>query len=241
MKTTPAASSIEMVFLYYDNPQMLEWQIDCWNAYVGVLKNPPGVILVDDGSPKTKAVDIVKKSNCRLPIKVFRIKEDIPWNFTGARNLGCVHAKNWIYMSDIDTILTENDAKKLFDQRLLQKNCFYKPARVAFPDLPLSAPGNVNFLYHKDLYQEIGGYDEDYAGNYGRGDTDFMNQLIRVAKQIIRRDVLVRVISPAQVPDACTFGRPRDKTTNIELYLRKKAAGFIRPINPLRFTWRQVY
>jgi len=234
-------SKVEMVYLYYDNPQMLRLQIDYWNSYIGVLSRPPGVILIDDGSPHTQAVDIVKAIPCKIPIRVFRITQDIPWNFTGARNLGCFHARYWIYMSDIDTILTEGDAKKLFEEIPLDKNCHYKPKTVWFPDQPFGYPGNVNFLYHKKAYLNIGGYDEDYAGNYGRGDTDFMNQLEKISRKVVRDDVLVRVVSPITVSDACTMGKERDKAKNIELYRKKEAAGFPKPVNPLRFSWKRVF
>jgi hypothetical protein len=241
MKISTPSNLVEMVFLYYDNPQMLRMQINSWNSYAGYLKQPPTVILVDDGSPRTSAAEIVRETRCEIPIKVFRIKEDIPWNFTGARNLGCHQAKNWIYMSDIDTILTRQDARRLFEENLPDKACYYRPKRVWYYNRPIRRHlGNVNLLYHKDCYRQTGGYDEDYAGNYGRGDTDFMLRLGRVARLVEREDVLVRVVLPRFVPDACTTNRERDKARNIELYERKEAAGFVNPTNTLRFSWRRV-
>lgn len=233
-------TSMNMVFLYYDNPNMLKEQIKCWNSYVGVLKRLPTILLVDDGSPRSRAVDIVHKSKCHIPIKVFRIQEDIPWNFTGARNLACQHAKGWIYMSDIDTLLLSTDAQKLFEARRLDKSHYYMPKRVWYPDLVEAKPGIVNLMFHKDKFTEIGGYDEDYAGNYGKEEVDFMNRLTTVAPKVYRDDVLIRVIPPEIVDDARTKGRLRDRTINNALYLRKEAAGFVNPVNPLRFSWQQV-
>jgi hypothetical protein len=231
---------INLVFLYYDNPHMLRVQIDCWNSYADALKSPPRVLLIDDGSPKTRAADIVRKIKCRVPIQVFRIQEDIPWNFAGARNLGCHHARGWIYVSDIDTLLYAEDAKKLFEGPPLQREAFYMPKRVWLPSEVEARPGIVNLLFHKSKYREIGGYDEDYAGHYGREETDYHNRLKRAAHKIYREDVIIRVVSPKLVRDAHTHGRVRDKTRNIALYEQKEAAGYPRPANPLRFAWERV-
>jgi len=231
---------MNLVFLYYDNPKMLETQIHHWNAYKKTLGHVPRIILVDDGSPKTFAAHVVQRSKPEIPIEVYRIKEDIPWNFTGARNLGCFQADEWIYMSDIDTLLFPEDAKKLFEGRPLHKQQYYIPKRVWLPDLKVASVGNVNLLFHKDKYLEVGGYDEDYAGFYGRGDTDFHHRLKKILQRVYRDDVMIRVVPPSLIADARTRGMKRDKTNNIALYESKKAAGFINPVNPLRFSWKRV-
>jgi hypothetical protein len=115
------------------------------------------------------------------------------------------------------------------------------PKRVWLPDLTSASPGIVNLLFHKKKYLEIGGYDEDYVGYYGREETDFHNRLSRSAQKTYRKNVLIRVMPPTLIPDACTTTPwPRDKNRNTELYERKLAAGFVNPTNPLRFTWEMV-
>jgi hypothetical protein len=229
-----------MVFLYYDNPRMLAMQMDCWGTYRGVLAQPPRILVIDDGSPKTSAADIIRKKARKLPIQVYRIQEDIPWNFAGARNLGCHIAAGWIYMSDIDTLLPAEDAKMLFESQPLDPQCFYMPKRVWLPTGAVAEHANVNLLFHKDKYLAIGGYDEDYAGNYGREETDFLRRIQLVATKIIREDVTIKVVPPRVVRDARTKGRKRDKTHNIKIFERKEAAGFPNPVNPLRFTWNRA-
>jgi hypothetical protein len=229
-----------LVFLYYDNPQMLEVQLECWNTYRGVLAQPPRILVIDDGSPKTFAADIVRKKKLKLPIQVYRIKEDIPWNFTGARNLGCHQAEGWIYISDIDTLLPAEAAKTLFESQPLDPQCFYMPRRIWLPTGAEAEQAIVNLLFHKDKYLAIGGYDEDYAGNYGREETDFFRRLRRVAKKVVRTDVTIEVVPPRLVPDARTTGRLRDKTHNAKVFEQKEAAGFPTPVNPLRFSWERA-
>ena len=146
---------MDMVYLYYDNPQMLAVQMENWNTYLGVLRQPPTILLVDDGSPCAAAADIVRQSGCRVPIKVFRIKEDIAWNFPGARNLGCLHAQDWIFMSDIDSLLPAPDAKRLFESRPLDKSRAYRPKRVIYPSLAQCHRSSSALLFHKEQYLRI--------------------------------------------------------------------------------------
>jgi len=236
----PASAPINLVFLYYDNPEMLRAQIDCWNSYVGVLQTLPTILLIDDGSPHTFAAEIVRDHGCHVPIKVFRIQEDIRWNFTGARNLGCSQAKGWIYISDIDTQLPASAAQQFFESAPLDPNCFYIPRRVWLPKRIEASPPLVNLFFHKKKYLEIGGYDEDYAGHYGREETDFFRRLRRAATKVVRDDVCLEVVPHSMIGDSRTRGRKRDKTRNIALFDKKEAAGFPNPVNPLRFTWKRV-
>jgi hypothetical protein len=231
---------MNIVFIYYDNPKMLETQIECWNTYPDFLTKIPQIILVDDGSPGSPAGDVVRRLCCSVPIMVFRIKEDIPWNMPGARNLGCRHAEGWIYMSDIDTLLKGAEAKKLFEGNLLDDRYHYMPHRLWLPDYSFAEPAIVNLLYHKSKYNEVGGYDEDYAGLYGKEDFDFVTRLERVAPLIPRNDVTVLAVPPRVVRDARTRGLVRDRTKNNELFLKKEAMGFPKPINSLRFSWERV-
>jgi len=229
-----------MVFLYYDNPRMLRKQIECWNSYVGVLSSLPAIILVDDGSPKTRAADIVRESDLKLPIEVYRIKENILWNCSGARNLGCSLAQDWIYVSDIDTLLLSEDAKNFWEKAPLDPQCFYMPRRVYLPDMRPAADGIVNLLFHKEKFLAIGGYDEDYAGFWGKEDTDFLRRMKRVAKKTYCEDVIIRVTPHTMIKDARTRGVIRDNTRNTEQFEKKAAAGFPNPVSPLRFTWERV-
>jgi len=229
-----------MVFLYYDNPRMLEMQMDCWSTYSGVLARPPRILIIDDGSPKTAAADIVRRCKHKLPLRVFRIKEDIPWNFAGARNLGCHQAEGWIYISDIDTLLPAEEAKTLFESQPLDPQCFYMPKRLKMRSGTIAKQALVNLLFHKDQYLAVGGYDEDYAGHYGREETDFYRRLQRIAAKVERDDVTVKVVPLRLVPDAHTTGRSRDKTHNAKVFAEKEAAGFPNPVNPLRFSWERA-
>jgi len=143
-------------------------------------------------------------------------------------------------MSDIDTVLPADQAKLLFEALPLDPAYFYMPKRLKLDSGAITKQALVNLLFHRDKYLAIGGYDEDYAGYYGREETDFFRCLSRVAQIVDREDVTVKVIPLRQVSDARTTGRARDKTRNSEIFAQKDAAGFPNPVNPLRFTWERA-
>jgi len=231
---------VNLVYLYYDNPRMLAAQLDNWNSYAEVLKKLPTVIVVDDGSPNSPAADVVRRYGCRLPLKVYRINENIRWNFSGARNLGCSQAKGWIFTSDIDMLLPAEDARQLFEELELDADYFFLPERISYRDgTPL--PKSVSTVFfHKKKFAEAGGYDEDYAGFYAKEDRDFIQRLGRVARLAYLTKVTIQAVTKKEIGDASTSGVDRNPDRNTALYLKKQAAGFPKPKKPLRFTWQQV-
>ncbi|HVU37326.1 MAG TPA: glycosyltransferase family A protein [Opitutales bacterium] len=231
---------MNMVYIYYDNPEMLGLQIACWNSYANVLGRLPEIFLIDDASPRAPALDVVNRLKCECPLHVFRIQENIPWNCAGARNLGCLQASGWIYMSDMDTLLLKEQAKQLFEGHSLDSRCFYSPKRVVYRNSRDYKRSQSILVFHKDRYLQIGGYDEDYAGHYGKEDRDFWDRLLRQASLIHRDDVLVHWVEPCVVKDAATSDYDRDSSRNEALFNYKRALGLVNPTNPLRFSWKKI-
>ena len=58
-------STVRMIYPYYENPQMLERQVENWNRYAGDLRDAIRIILIDDGSKKYPAEPIFK--HCKAP------------------------------------------------------------------------------------------------------------------------------------------------------------------------------
>lgn len=227
-----------LVFIYYENPRMLRRQIECWNSYAD-LPSPPRIILVDDASPKFPAKDVLKNNPVRVPFELHRIEQDIPWNFSGARNLGCRYADGWIHVSDMDTLIYAEDLK-LLTQLATDEKCFYLTRRMLIPTGALMNATVVNLTFHKSLFERVGGYDEDYCGHYGREHTDFFERMKRAAKLIILQDVFIWMMPKWMLADACTTTiKDRSDDRNTDLFLTKRDAGFPRPATPLRFTHRK--
>lgn len=174
-------------------------------------------MIIDDGYPEP--LGAIKG------IEVVRIEQDIPWNQPGARNLGFHLLDGWVLSSDIDHVITKQNIKDL--QKLeLDKNCVYYIARKE--NGKVTTHRNI-YLMHKEAFERIGGYDEDFSGHYGYDDTLF-NKKIKENLKICETEV---------VCDYYPAGTKlkRDSSHNKEL-LKTKTGKEIT--TKLRFSWHNV-
>lgn len=75
--------NLTMIYPYYDNPRMLGLQYGTWREYPEDLKQDLEIILVDDGSPESPAIDVPRPDG--LPkLRIYRVLVDIPWHQHGA-------------------------------------------------------------------------------------------------------------------------------------------------------------
>jgi hypothetical protein len=180
-----------VIYPYYENPKMLEKQVENWNRFSGDLQKKITFILVDDSSPVYPAAEIFKELRHRKFL--FRVKENIPWAQHHARNVGALEAgkhsrKNydlanpWLLMSDMDIIITPEAMNDIVEKctdvtryHTFERN-FVGGARE--PKYHCNT-----FLVKHDSYWSINGYDCDYCGTYG-GDGRFLQQLEQVAPQL---------------------------------------------------------
>jgi hypothetical protein len=237
---TALARGVTMVVLYYENPKMLAYQVECWNEYQKELSFTPTICIVDDGSSNFPAYNVLKELRKCFHLRLYQILVDIPWNFSGARNLGCLDADGWIYTTDIDAVLEPKDARILFEGMPLRSKEFHVPSRIAFQDSSRLPPTVTSVLVHKIALLRAGGWDEDYAGYYGKEDSDFYLRLLKVARRIRRDDATVRMVTPRMIKDARTRNLNRDKARNCALFESRKRAGFPAPARPLRFPWKRL-
>lgn len=238
MSLTP----FRMVIPYYENPGMLVRQIAVWNLYAGELRDSVGVILVDDGSPRRPALDVIRDHPCTLKLGLWRIAENIAWNQHGARNLGAkVAGAGWLFMTDIDHLLMPDQALVLA-AKPLDPARHYTVERTSLPELRPYKHHCNTFAVTRQAYMAVGGYDEDYCGAYG-GDGPFLRQLAAYVPEERLRDVhVVRVPREVQ-PDASTTEWPRTgalKERYRRLHEDKRRRGDEKARNPLRFTWERL-
>jgi len=129
-------------------------------------------IIVDDGSPRQPAYDIVKNYPMKN-ISLFRVKDDIGFNSHGARNLAMKHVDTeWAYMVDIDR-------KDIFDySKILQRYCMTAADNEYFIS-QLEQAGDVthnDYCVRTKSWWTTGGYDEEFT-NYHYGDRIFIDRL----------------------------------------------------------------
>jgi hypothetical protein len=222
---------ITIVMAYYNNPTMLEKHLEEWAKY------PKGfqAIIVDDGS-RQPALPVLKGKQ-PIPIQLYRVLKDKPWNQNGARNLAMAHAEGWCLLTDMDHLLTADEARKIKIEDY-HKDRAYKPLRVK-PDGSEYKRHPNTYLMHRDLYWACGGYDEDFCGYYGT-DATFRRQL---GSNITETDSFALTLYGREViHDASTrtLGRKKSKyhvSNNPRLVSKRKYGG--EPIPPLNFEWER--
>jgi len=233
-------NNITLVYAYYENGLMLDRHMLEWAAYPDDCKPNLKAIIVDDGSPKDPAIKHIKPVG--FSVELFRIKQDIPWNQNGARNLAMTHASGWCLLTDMDHLLPINMVDKLLNMEL-KSGVYYIPSRIrAFDGLPYHRHPN-SYVMNRELYWKVGGYDEAYAGYYGT-DATFRNQLAAKGGGRCELDDFYLILYGREViPDASTtaYGRKGSEyyiPNNIALKIRKKLNP--PPIPPLNFDWERV-
>ncbi len=118
-------------------------------------------VVVDDGSPQPYEL-----RDWPLNMIVLRVKEDIPWNNPGARNLGVVNAKSdKVFMTDIDHQLDEESFRTLLGWGNPGPTLWRLP-RVDGEGQNLRSHANT-FLFSRGHFLKNYGYDESLCGHYG--------------------------------------------------------------------------
>jgi len=205
---------VSLVMPYYDNPQMLAVHYETWRAYDPVLKDKLEIVIVDDGSPNTAAAEVARPEE--LPrLKIYRVTVDLPWHQHAARNIGAFRAHSpWLLLTDIDHLLPETSFANLLKYN--DAGCVYTFARLDAPDLrpklhPVTGephPHPNSFAMTKELYWQVGGYDEDYCGVYGT-DGLFRSRLYAAGHRVHLNDVPLVRYSREVLADASTVSLPR--------------------------------
>lgn len=249
---------VSVIVPYYRNPRMLAKHLDTWAQYNGHVYSSMRLIVVDDGSPEP-AEEVLRgyRDLFSTTVQLYRIKQDIPWNRGGARNLGShVAETSWLLHMDVDHILPPSAASLLIElvpklptNRWLRFSRF----RVGAADetrmkdeLPRSAkfgpikPHIDSYLIPKELYWKVGGYDEDYSGCLGGG-TPFLKQLEALSSPGLLIDpICLHVHTRDSVPDASDHTLSRDKNEFMRRRKTKELNKNTKPTNPLRFEWERV-
>lgn len=198
---------LTLILPYYRNPGMLIKQQETWRAFPADLKAHLHVIVVDDGSPKYRARDVVEPTGI-ASFRLYRTEADIRWNWLFCRNLGMDQTRTeWNLLTDIDHLLPEWTLRRLLVGPLDPEQV-YRFSRVDAPHLTPYKPHPNTWLMTATMFDRIGGYDERFSGFYGT-DGEFRDRVMATAKAVVMLpDTMIRV--PREViPDASTthYGR----------------------------------
>ncbi len=137
-------------------------------AYDPALLDQIHFVVVDDGSP-------LRLEPPELPLNLtwLRVRQDIPWNQAGARNLGALYARcDKLLISDLDHEFPEEVLRRLAARGSCGKRIYKFWRRGEHGGFYKCHPNT--FFLSRGRYFELYGYDEEFAGAYGAEDVRFM-------------------------------------------------------------------
>ena len=195
-KQTPR---ISVVFPYYDNPEMLKFQLDVISQYSRHVAERVEVIIVDDASPLFPASEILRDLPIRN-VRTFRILRDKPWNQDAARNVGAFEAAgDYLLLTDIDHVVPESTLLEL--EKIADEDRVFTLGRKSHFSEKV-VPSHVNsYFLSRSLFWSVGGYDEDFWGAYG-SDVLFRRRLVRRLEVVELPEVRLELVTRGAVSDA---------------------------------------
>jgi hypothetical protein len=224
---------LTLVYSYYNSIKAIEIQIDNWSRYPLELMRKLHFILIDDCS-ESKA-DL--KISFPINLVLLRVTDSIPWNQPGAKNLGFKLAKtDWVFTSDIDHVLLPEMGEKLIELKKDKQTVYYFSRLTDKGESRNSHPNS--FLIHKDVFWELGGYDEDFCGHYGYDDI-----LLRTMIQSCCKAEHLNSVYLINHPSLGSSDLDRNRRKNKRLLKRKKKQlqkGKYQNKGILRFNWELV-
>lgn len=155
---------LTIIYPYYDNPIFFAKQLAHWKSLPTPFRSRVKFIVVDDGSPNYPAdVVITKVGKEDLNLKLFRIGVDVRWNWLAARNIAAHHADTrWLLITDMDHIIPVETLRTVL-YGVLGTEKIYRFSRIGVK----THPHPNSWLYTRDMYWRVGGYDEALSGHYG--------------------------------------------------------------------------
>jgi hypothetical protein len=227
-------TSLSFITTYYNQSDMLKKQIEMWESYSDEIKSKVQFIVVDDGSSK-EAMEYIDNPNINL--SVYRINEDIYCNIPGAVNLGAkVCETEWMFKHDIDHLIPEESLSLMLNLTDTIGNAykFYRYNGTEISNANKIAPGQ--FMIHTSDFWRIGGWDEDFCGNYGQNDPAFFWR----AKGIVRVEERYEVEMVIDEEGETSEIDRSKRDVNEKLFEEKKRTGEWS-YEFLRFDWEKVY
>jgi glycosyltransferase involved in cell wall biosynthesis len=166
-------NNLTIIHTYYNEETLLETQLERWNVY----NQPVNIILIDDGSQKVPAIDVIKQHELKdyINFSLYRVTEDIGFNSHGCRNLGARLANtDWLVFLDIDYTIQPSDLARLKTEPLDPDTWYEMNAKFKGRGDPYMALNQ--FVITKKMFLDHGGYDESFVP-FHHGDRELLSSL----------------------------------------------------------------
>jgi hypothetical protein len=232
---------LTLCLTYYRNKGMLRVQFEWIRSLPADLLADLAVVVVDDGSPDGDA----QGEDIGCPVAIFKIEVDVRWNQDAARNIAAHESTTpWLLLTDIDHLVPCETFSHILGTKL-RKHLVYRFSRetlAADGETTSYKPHPNSWLMTREMFDEIGGYDERYAGLYGT-DAEFRDRVQQTAGIVMLPSVLLRVPRDV-IPDASTTHYLRKQPEDAFGIPRVTAARALE-VNwvpkRLSFPYRQIY
>ena len=252
---------LDIIYTYYNGFDLLDSYLYHWSNNFDNTKHDINFVIIDDHSTK-KAIDVISNSSINCNLQVYYIEDNILWNEEGAKNLGVKQSSaDVVLLLDWDCLIYEKLVQEILSWDFCNK--FYQ--FYTLPDCHATKksmkPINFNFKENKiefhrhyaavcmsrEVFDKCGGFDEDFAGNYGYSDNLFVDNLRRhkVERRIINNNLLF-LINKGETKNVYKFTTDRKtkktkkENINWQLWQKNRSHAYL-PKNPIRFNYKKVY
>ena len=253
---------LTVVHPFYNEKERFHRQLEVWKGWSDYVRDRVRIVLIDDGSPNPVHTYIDKHADyllARLNFSIHRITKNLKWNTPGALNLGLHMAPtDWVLIMDSDCAFTDEHMRTLLKADP-EPFAVYKFPRQRYGCDRSENLKNKRFLpctmlFHRSLFWDrLGGFDEDYTGEYSGGyaffDTDFDERAFRLKDRcpmFIWNAVTATEWMPSLAGYEIVERTKNDERKNRELLFRKRMARsesqeVKNPSPILRFEWETTY
>lgn len=233
-------NDVTLIHTYYNEPDHLIRNIESWYLF----DFPIRILVVDDGSMKYPAYDVLREWNLpeNISLSLYRVKEDIGFNSHGARNLAAQEAKgDWLLFLDIDHNIHPWHLKQIVNEDL-KPHVIYKFGGVQFmKNGHIDRRTTVNqFMMHKDLYAKSGGYDESFTSVHW-GDRPFIEEFEKENRVVVFENIILPVYRGGRkiILDE-SFDRPIYDEEKMTIHMRDPYKIVERTSARINFEWEQI-
>lgn len=186
---------LSVIIPSYDRPEITKIHVrECMNS----TRIPNEIVVVNDGGDPTHE-KLLQELDRKCKIVYATITEDIPWNYTGARNLGVYLSRGtFLSIEDADNFPTETAYEgalaKFREERAIGRIVYGKRAKITrevaltwpreewrsfYKKQTVRAPHQDTVMMRRDAYLKIKGCDERFAGRYAWSSSDWRRRMLR--------------------------------------------------------------
>lgn len=238
---------LTFVIAVYGQPLMLEKWFETLRSYPEEVLNHLSVVIVDDHG--TPPVDVPMQTVTDADVRVYRVQKDIPWNQGGARNLGMQEAPtDWCVMLDPDMVIEPEVAKRLMRKTQSMKQGELVKLLLRYTNDVYDSTSPNAYLIHREDFERVQGYAEEYAGHKGWSDVELMHTLQGIGVRFLKPQGLwVRYYRTDDIADAMVKTLNRSVAHNRSLHIKRMglakrswAKWIKRETTRIRFRWTRV-